>query len=59
MLDLKLLHAQEQLKFTNNTTLKISNKIGFSSLSHFNHIFKKTFHMTPTQYRSQFKKSRN
>lgn len=58
MLDLKLLHAQEQLKFTNNTTLEISNEIGFSSLSHFNHIFKRTFHMTPTQYRSQFKKDK-
>lgn len=57
MINLKLLHAQEQLKYTNKTTLEISNEIGFSSLSHFNHIFKKNFNTTPSQYRSQFKKN--
>lgn len=55
MLNIKLLHAQEQLKLTNLTTLEICSEIGFSSLSHFNHIFKKAFHMTPSQYRAQSK----
>ena len=52
MLRLKLLHAKEQLRFTNMTTLDIAGEIGFSSLSHFNHVFKKTFGTTPSEYRS-------
>ena len=55
MLGLKLLHAKEQLRFTGLTTLEISGEIGFSSLSHFNHIFKKTFGMTPSEYRAGFR----
>ncbi len=55
MLNLKLLHAQDRLRFTNLTTLEICSEIGFSSLSHFNHIFKKTFQITPSHYRAQFK----
>ena len=53
MLNLKLLHAQEQLKFTNLTTLEICSEIGFSSLSHFNHLFKNALGLTPSQYRAQ------
>ena len=55
MLGLKLTHAKEQLRFTGLTTLEISSDIGFSSLSHFNHIFKKAFGMTPSKYRSEFR----
>ena len=56
MLGIKLSHAREQLRFTGLTTLEISGEIGFSSLSHFNHIFKKTFGVTPSEYRSEFRK---
>ena len=55
MLNLKLMHAQDRLRFTNLTTLEISSEIGFSSLSHFNHVFKNTFGITPSHYRSQYK----
>lgn len=55
MLEMKLRHAQELLRFTNLTTLEISGEIGFSSLSHFNHIFKKTFGATPSGFRAQSK----
>ena len=55
LLNLKLIHAKERLRFTNLTTLEICSEIGFSSLSHFNHMFKKTFQITPSHYRAQFK----
>lgn len=56
MLGIKLSHAKAQLRFTGLTTLEISGEIGFSSLSRFNHIFKKTFEVTPSEYRSEFRK---
>lgn len=49
---IKLSQACSLLEKTNFTTLAISNKIGFSSLAHFNHLFKKKFNLTPIQYRT-------
>lgn len=48
---LKINYAKNMLKNTDYTILYISNKICFSSLSHFNHIFKKIVGQTPTEYR--------
>lgn len=49
--NIKLQHAKELLSTTNVTTLMIANTLGFESVSHFNHLFKKQFNITPTQYR--------
>ena len=49
--NIKLQHAKELLATTNMTTLMITNALGFESVSHFNHLFKKQFNVTPTQYR--------
>lgn len=48
---IKLNLACSLLEKTDLTTLNISNKIGFASLAHFNHLFKKYFDLTPVQYR--------
>ena len=53
--DKKMLYTKRLLKATNLTTLQIAGKIGFSSLSSLNHLFKATYGLTPTEYR---KKSR-
>lgn len=50
---LKINYACNLLSHTNYTTLYISSIIGYDSLSHFNHIFKKIKGVTPTQYRKQ------
>ncbi len=47
----KLDYAANQLRLTKRLILDISNDIGISSLSHFNHIFKKRFGVTPGEYR--------
>lgn len=49
----KLEYAANQLRLTKRLVLDISNDIGISSLSHFNHIFKKRFGVTPGEYRKQ------
>lgn len=49
--DLKLDYACSLLTNTDYTTLSISSSLGFDSLSHFNHLFKKKFNMSPLQYR--------
>lgn len=51
--NLKINYACNLLKHTNYTTLHISSIIGYDSLSHFNHVFKKIEGVTPTQYRKQ------
>lgn len=52
-LHVKLKYAAEQLRLTNRLTLDISNDIGISSLSHFNHIFKQRYGVTPGKYRKE------
>lgn len=48
---LKINYACNLLRHTNYTTLHISSMIGYDSLSHFNHTFKKIKNLTPIQYR--------
>lgn len=49
----KLQYAKELLSTTDMTTLMITNELYFESISHFNHLFKKHFNLTPTEYRKQ------
>lgn len=49
----KLNYAKELLKNTELTTMEISSRIGFDSLSHFNHSFKKHFGYTPSEVRKK------
>ena len=51
----KLAYAKQLLRTTSMTTLQISEKLGYTSLSAFNHLFKKTFSMTPSEYRKKHK----
>lgn len=53
--DVKLEYAKELLKNTSMTMLDICSKLGFSSLSHFNHIFKRQFGITPSEFRKKQK----
>lgn len=52
----KMVYAKRLLKTTNFTTLQISEQIGYSSLSSFNHLFKDTFAITPSEYRKRHKR---
>ncbi len=47
----KLKYAKELLIHTSMPILEISTKLGFSSLSHFNHIFKQTYGCSPSAVR--------
>lgn len=49
--DLRLQYACNLLEKTNMSVLEISNAIGFSSLAHFNNLFKEKYNMAPLQYR--------
>ena len=51
----KLNYAAAQLRLTERLVLDIANDVGISSLSHFNHIFKKRFGVTPGKYRKENK----
>ena len=49
----RMMYAKRLLRSTDLTTLQISNQIGYTSLSSFNHLFKKTFGITPSAYRKE------
>lgn len=49
----KLEEAKGLLAFTDKTISEISSYLCFSSQSYFQNVFKKKYHMTPAQYRSQ------
>ena len=51
--NIKLQYATSQLLLTNRLILDISNDIGITSLSHFNHLFKKKYGVSPSQYRNR------
>ena len=51
----KLNYAKRLLRTTDLTTLEISSTISYDSLSTFNHLFKKTYNCTPSQYRKTHK----
>lgn len=49
----KMSYAKRLLRTTRLTTLQISETIGYSSLSSFNHMFKKSYGITPSEYRKE------
>lgn len=53
--DKKMTYAKRLLRTTSLTTLQISEKVGYNSLSAFNHLFKSSFDMTPSEYRRKHK----
>ena len=55
MIDIKLKHAATLLKRGNENVSNIAYSCGFNTLSHFNKLFKKTYGMTPSEYRNSIK----
>lgn len=53
--EVKLNHACELLQKNNASILDTCNDIGFYSVSHFNHLFKQYYGMSPKQYQKQFR----
>ena len=53
--NLKMTYAKNLLLTTDYNTLDICTRIGFDSLSHFNHVFKEFYGITPTEYRTKNK----
>ena len=51
--NIKMQYAVSQLELTNRLILDISNDIGITSLSHFNHLFKSKYGISPSQYRNR------
>lgn len=48
----RLLYSANLLMHTNTSILEISLECGFNNLSHFNHLFKKFYGITPSVFRS-------
>jgi AraC family cel operon transcriptional repressor len=53
--NLKMTYAKNLLLTTDYNTLDICTRIGFDSLSHFNHVFKDFYGLTPSEYRKKNK----
>ncbi|MBD3266755.1 AraC family transcriptional regulator [bacterium] len=51
--EFRLSHAQRLLITSNELMIDIAHNAGFGSLSRFNSAFKKVFHCTPSEYRTQ------
>ena len=49
----RLKRAKKMLKESNQTVESIAETVGYETVEHFNRLFKKTYNMTPGQYRSQ------
>ena len=51
----RLKQAAELLQHSTSSILEIASTVGFTNLSNFNRQFKKTYQMTPSQYRKEMK----
>lgn len=51
----KMIYAKRLLRSTDLSTLQIAERIGYNSLSSFNHLFKKAYGVTPSEYRKKAK----
>ncbi len=49
----KMTHAKRLLRTTTLPMIQISEQIGYNSLSSFNHLFKNTYGLTPSEYRKK------
>lgn len=47
----RIMHAQRKIMETKKSLTEISHETGFSSLTHFNRIFKAETNLTPSEYR--------
>ncbi|WP_431799870.1 helix-turn-helix transcriptional regulator [Halobacillus andaensis] len=47
----RLFHSQKFLAYTNKTIVSIALDHGFSSVAAYNHLFKKVYRKTPTEFR--------
>ena len=56
---LRLSLAKELLLTSDDTIQEIKNKVGFSSHSYFTELFKKMYHVTPTNFRLNHKENRS
>jgi AraC family cel operon transcriptional repressor len=50
---IKLNHSTNLLTYTDRSIIDIAMSLGFNNLSHFNHLFKRTFGISPREYRKQ------
>jgi 2-isopropylmalate synthase len=50
---IRLTKAKEHLKNNKMTVQTIAESVGYENVEHFNRLFKKSFNMTPVQYRNQ------
>ena len=57
ILELRLKHSLNLLRYTDYTIDEISSTIGFSSNFNYMNMFKKIYNQTPTQYRNNYTKS--
>ena len=50
---IRMKKAKSLLKSSNMTVEKIALSVGYQNVEHFNRVFKKTYNMTPVQYRNK------
>ncbi|MBP1963227.1 helix-turn-helix transcriptional regulator [Paenibacillus aceris] len=56
---MRVLQAKRMLEDPANTIEHISQKCGFYDASHFNRVFQKAFHMSPSNYRKSIKSTKS
>lgn len=57
--DLRLEYARNLLIFSNTRIIDVAMDSGFESISHFHHLFKKKYKLSPKKFRSLFNKNIN
>ncbi|OPH50441.1 hypothetical protein BC351_07220 [Paenibacillus ferrarius] len=55
---MRLIQAKRMLEDQENTIEQISQKCGFYDASHFNRVFQKSFHMSPSNFRKSIKSTK-
>lgn len=53
--NIRLFHAVDDLLYTNNSITATALENGFANVAAFTELFKKVYHMTPSEYRQQMK----
>jgi len=54
---IRIEEAARSIIYTDKPILRISEEVGFETLSHFYHLFKEQFHMSPNNYRKYSRQS--